>query len=72
MQKLGFLAINDTGITDKSVPLLAKLPCLTEVIVRGKEFWKTGKPRAQVGHVKFIDVASRNSAPTDIFEPTRY
>jgi hypothetical protein len=69
LTKLQYLAISDTDITDKSLPILLKLPNLNEIVVRGKEFWRNGKAKAQIGHTKFIDVSVKLEPPAEVFEP---
>ncbi len=69
LTKLKQLAINDTGITDKSLPILVKLPNLTQVTVRGRDFWRTSLAKKEIGHIKFVDVAAKSSVPVDVWEP---
>ena len=69
LTKLQTLTINDTGITDKSLPILLKLPNLKQVVIRGKEFWKSGMPKNKVGHIKFVDVSAKNEVPSEVFGP---
>ena len=69
LTKLKDLALNDTGITDKSLPTLMKLPNLTQVTVRGRDFWRTSLAKKEIGHIKFVDVAAKSSVPADVWEP---
>jgi len=69
LKNLQHLAINDTGITDKVLPVLLKMPKLNTVTVRPKEFWCNGKSRNQVKHLRFVDVAANSDIPSEALNP---
>jgi hypothetical protein len=69
LKDLRILDIDDTSITDKSIPMLIKLPSLREVKVRDALFWKTKEHRTTYGKVHFADITHFVDAPTDIFGP---
>jgi hypothetical protein len=69
LKELSVLNIDDTSITDKSIPLLIKLPKLREVKVRPKAFWKTKEHLNKYGKVDFIDIEHFSGAPADVFGP---
>jgi hypothetical protein len=69
MKELKTLTIDDTSITDKSIPDLIKLPKLQQVIVRDKAFWTKKEHKRQYGHVEFVDVEKLSNAPVEVFTP---
>lgn len=69
LKVLRTLDISDTGITDKSIPQLLKLPALRDVRVRGKSFWKKRAHPSHYGPVVLKDISEFSDAPTEIFLP---
>ena len=69
LTNLSALRINDTSITEKSLPIINKLPQLHYVVVRNSQFWICGRPQNTKSQIKFSDAASLNKAPLDIFGP---
>lgn len=63
------LNIEDTGISDKSLPTLMKIPRLETVYVRPKSFWSKGVINAKTGHIKILDVSSTSDMPLDALTP---
>ena len=69
LKKLKTLYIEDTQITDKSLPTLLKLPALDRIFVRTAEFWRsTGKP-INTGRVRVLDISDHSDAPLETFSP---
>ena len=70
LNTLQVLYITDTKITDKSLPVLAKLPKLKTLVVRPAKFWTPGQPHAKLRPgLEIVDAVSRSRAPLEIFRP---
>ncbi len=69
LKNLQRLSINDTGINDKILPALLKLPKLNTVTIRPKEFWRDGKARSKFKHIQFVDVVSNSHFPAEALSP---
>ena len=69
LKELKSLSIFDTSITDKSIPILIKMPQLRTVKVRDKEFWTSIKHQTKYGQVEFIDVSRSTTIQSDFFSP---
>jgi len=67
LNELKTLSMHDTSITEKSIPVLIKLPHLLRVIVREKKFWKSSKHQTKYGKVEFVDFARISNIPVDFF-----
>jgi hypothetical protein len=66
------LSIQDTSITDKSLPMLINLPNLRKVKVRDKDFWTSKKHQSKYGQVEFIDIESCGSMPAEFLAPMHF
>jgi len=69
LDNLHTLTIDDTSVTEKSLPILLKLPGLRYVVVRDKTFWKSKNHKNKMGNVTFTDCQTTSNAPPDVFSP---
>ncbi len=70
LNTLQVLIITDLKITDKSLPVLAKLPKLKTLVVRPAKFWTPGQPRMKLRPgLEIVDAAARSRTPIEIFRP---
>ncbi len=69
LKELRKLSISGTKMTDKSLPLLSKLPGLKQVCVRPSSFWSTGSAKNVKAGLKIIDVASKSNFEPEVFAP---
>ncbi len=69
LKNLQRLSINDTGINDKILPMLLKLPKLNTVTIRPKEFWHDGQSRSKFKHIRFVDVVANSHFPAEALSP---
>jgi len=65
LKELESLSIADTSITDKSIPMLIKIPKLKSVKVRDKDFWTSTKHQTKYGRLEFIDAERTSTIPAD-------
>ena len=69
LKKLETLNIADTGITEKSLPELYKLPSLRLVKVRNHQFWLGGSAKKTKPGIVFEDNEKNTKIPLDMFRP---
>ncbi|MBS1999099.1 MAG: hypothetical protein JSS86_22390 [Cyanobacteria bacterium SZAS LIN-2] len=69
LQALDTLYIDDTMVTEQSLPIFAKLPNLHKLIVRNRTFWKLGSGKSPRASLVIEDSTTQSRAPLDIFRP---
>ncbi len=69
LKKLETLNITDTGITEKSLPELYKLPSLRLVKIRNHQFWSGGSAKKTKPGITFEDNETHTKIPLDMFKP---
>jgi hypothetical protein len=69
LKKLETLNIADTGITEKSLPELYKLPSLRLVKVRNHQFWLGGAVKRTKPGITFEDNETKTRIPLVMFRP---
>jgi hypothetical protein len=69
LKLLDYLNIADTGMTEKSLPILAKMPNLKHLVVRNSTFWKEGSGKSPLSTLKISDSVAVSRTPVDVFTP---
>jgi len=69
LKLLDSLSIADTLITEKSLPALAKMPNLKQLVVRNKTFWKLGSGKSPRPTLQIRDSVAVSRTPVDVFGP---
>ncbi len=69
LTKLKTLQLQDTSITEKSLPQLAKLPFLKKLVVRNRSFWIKGFGKSPKSTLAIYDVSTSGNSSADMFEP---
>ncbi len=69
LTKLKTLQLQDTSITEKSLPQLAKLPLLKKLIVRSRSFWFKGFGKSPKATLAIYDASASKNLSPDLFDP---
>lgn len=69
LKKLNNINLADTAITDKSLPILLKLPNLHKITVRRSTFFKHNRHPNVPPSLHIFDVSEQNKIPLEVFEP---
>jgi len=70
LTKLKTLQLQDTSVTEKSLPQLAKLPLLKKLVVRSKSFWIKGFGKSPKATLTIYDASASKNVSPDLFDPS--
>lgn len=69
LKKLDNINLADTAMTEKSLPILLKLPNLHRITVRRSTYFKHNSHPILPPTVHIIDISQQNKLPLEVFEP---
>jgi len=69
LKMLDNLYVDDTQVTEKSLPLFAQMPRLRKLIVRNRTFWKVAPGKSPRAGLTIEDSVIQSRTPVDVFAP---
>jgi len=69
LKMLDNLYVDDTEVTEKSLPIFAQMPKLRKLIVRNKTFWKVAPGKSPRATLVIEDSVVQSRTPVDVFGP---
>jgi hypothetical protein len=69
LKMLDNLNLTDTSITEKSLPALATMPHLKQLVVRSSKFWTLGHGKSPRSTLTISDAVTVSRTPIDVFTP---